>query len=107
LGQLRFAPPYIVIVEAKQEKFDEGWGQCLAAMVAAQRLNQPGKFVIYGAVATGLWWQFGRLNRSIFTQDPRPFGLNELDELCGAIRFMFEQVKGYDVPPAISVRDVA
>jgi hypothetical protein len=106
-GQLRFAPPYAVFVEAKQEEFDEGWGLCLAATVAAQRLNQPGKYVIYGAVTTGLFWQFGRLSGSTFTQDPRSFAIKDLDELCGAIRYVFEQVKGYDVPPAIPIRDVA
>jgi len=31
--------PLLAIVEAKREDFITGWGQCLAAMVAAQKLN--------------------------------------------------------------------
>jgi hypothetical protein len=99
MGQLRFTPPYAIIVEAKQEKFDEGWGQCLAGMLAAQRLNQPANQTIYGIVTTGLLWQFGSLQDRTFTQDPRSFALSDLDLLCGAVRFLFEQVKHYEIPP--------
>ncbi len=47
--------PLLAVVEAKQEDFVKGWGQCLAEMVAAQKLNagvtpQP---TIYGIVTTG------------------------------------------------------
>ncbi|MDJ0557047.1 MAG: hypothetical protein QNJ68_21910 [Microcoleaceae cyanobacterium MO_207.B10] len=30
LGRIIFCKPYFLVVEAKQDKFEEGWGQCLA-----------------------------------------------------------------------------
>jgi hypothetical protein len=40
LGTVVFDKPYFILVEAKKESaFDEGWGQCLAEMIAVQRLN--------------------------------------------------------------------
>lgn len=30
LGSIIFDKPYLLVVEAKQDKFDEGWGQCIA-----------------------------------------------------------------------------
>lgn len=62
-----FAPrsPYCIIMEAKREDFEHGWGQTLAAMRGAQIVNQKegSKNVpIYGTVTTGIDWQFGKLN---------------------------------------------
>src|SRR5438132_7389187 len=39
LGPLIFDLPYLLVVEAKKDDFTHGWGQCLAAMLAAQKLN--------------------------------------------------------------------
>lgn len=98
-GQLTFEAPYVVIVEAKKENFDEGWGQCLAAMVAARELNGHAELPVWGAVTTGHLWQFGTLEGSTFTQDAQLFALTELDRLCGALRYVFEQVKQYPLAP--------
>jgi hypothetical protein len=106
-GQILFAPPYVVIVEAKQEKFDEGWGQCLAAMVAAQRLNQQPNLAIYGIVTTGLVWEFGKLTGNVFEQDPQPFVLADLDRLCGAVRYVFEEISKYPAPPPLGMTQAA
>lgn len=42
-----------VLVEAKQDNFDAAWGQCLAEMIAAQRLNNLPDLVIYGITCNG------------------------------------------------------
>jgi hypothetical protein len=101
-GLLFCAPPYATIVEAKQEKFNEGWGQCLAAMVAAQRLNAQPDLAVYGIVTTGVVWEFGRLLGRVFLRDTQTFTLSDLDKLCGAVRYVFEQVSTYPAPPGIS-----
>jgi hypothetical protein len=106
-GQIRFAPPYAVIVEAKQEKLDEGWGQCLAAMVAAQRLNQHHDLAIYGMVTTGRLWEFGRLTAQTFLQDPQTFSLSDLPRLCGAVRYVFDEVSKYPAPPPLGIPQAA
>ncbi len=40
LGKRIFDQPYFVLIEAKQDDFDAGWGQCLAEMIAAKKLNE-------------------------------------------------------------------
>ncbi len=50
-----------MLVEAKQDNFEAGWAQCLAEMIAAQRLNETAQIIIYGIVSNGNLWQFGKL----------------------------------------------
>jgi hypothetical protein len=97
VGPFRLLPPFGAIVEAKQEKFGEGWGQCLAAMVAAQRLNKTPHLTVFGIVTTGLDWEFAKLTGSTFRQDPRVFPMSDLVQLCGAVRYVFEAISHYPV----------
>jgi len=61
------ALPPLCIIEAKPEKFDEGWAQALAEMVAA---SKQGLKVCYASVTTGDIWMFGQLeNGKYFTKD--------------------------------------
>jgi hypothetical protein len=106
-GQNRFAPPSALIVEAKQEKLDEGWGQCLAAMVAAQRLNQKKDLAIYGMVTTGRLWEFGRLRAQPFLQDPQTFSLSDLPRLCGAVCHVFDVGSHYPAPMPLGILQAA
>ena len=39
LGKTVLGRPIIVVVEAKRNDFIEGWGQCLAELIAVQRIN--------------------------------------------------------------------
>jgi hypothetical protein len=40
LGKTILGLPLVVVVEAKQNNFIEGWGQCLAELIAAQKMNK-------------------------------------------------------------------
>lgn len=91
LGKVVFDKPYFVLVEAKQDNFDAAWGQCLAEMVAAQRLNENADLIIYGITSNGSFWQFGNLNQAVFTKSNRPYTLYELDRLFAAINYIFKQ----------------
>ena len=91
LGKLVFDKPYLLLVEAKQDKFDEGWAQCLAEMVAAQRLNGKPEIIILGIVSNGKTWQFGKLEQQIFTQNITPYTIYELDKLFKAVNYVFQQ----------------
>jgi hypothetical protein len=97
-GYFLFERPFACIMQAKQEKFDEGWGQCLAAMVAAQRLNGP-DFTVFGAVTVGRVWEFARLEGPKVIFDPQGFALTDLDRLIGALRYVFEQVQRMPLLP--------
>ncbi|MFN6000754.1 MAG: hypothetical protein ACK471_05155, partial [Dolichospermum sp.] len=61
LSTIVFDKPYFLIVEAKQDKFEEGWSQCLAEMIAVQRINDDFVSDIFGIVSNGKIWQFGKL----------------------------------------------
>ncbi len=61
--------PLAMIMEAKRNDFDMGWGQCLAAMHAAQTLNGDPQRVLYGGVSDGFIWRFGKLKGQTFTRN--------------------------------------
>ncbi|WP_339459678.1 hypothetical protein, partial [Nodularia spumigena] len=69
LGKVVFDKPYFILVEAKQDNFEAGWAQCLAEMIAAQRLNEEYPIIIYGIVSNGVTWQFGNLDNDKFTKN--------------------------------------
>ncbi len=85
--------PYLLVVEAKRDDFIKGWAQCLAAMVAAQRLNTNPNQTIFGIVTNGKSWEFGKLLASEYTQHPGLFLLSELELLVGAIRQVLDECK--------------
>ena len=91
LGKVVFDKPYFLLVEAKQDDFEGGWAQCLAEMVAAQRLNDNPELVIYGITSNGTLWQFGKLEGTTFTKNPRPVGIYELDTLFATVNYIFRQ----------------
>lgn len=91
LGKVVFDQPYFILVEAKQDKFDQGWGQCLAEMIAAQRFNQDSELVIYGIVSNGRIWQFAKLAGDQFTKNKDFYTIQQLDELFAVVNYLFQQ----------------
>ena len=92
LGTVVFDKPYFILVEAKKESaFDEGWGQCLAEMIAVQRLNNEPEQTIFGIVSNGAMWQFGQLKLEMFTQNKVFYTIQELDRLFAAVNYVFQQ----------------
>lgn len=93
LGRIVFDRPYCLLVEAKQDNFQEGWGQCLAAMVAAWKLNHEaggeGLGEVFGIVSNGDRWEFGRLRDRQFTKNIRNYSLQDLELLLGALNDLF------------------
>ena len=92
LGTVVFDKPYFVVVEAKKESdFTEGWGQCLAEMVAVQKINNDPGQRIFGVVSNGAIWQFGQLISDEFTQNKRFYTIQDLDRLFAAVNYVFQQ----------------
>jgi hypothetical protein len=91
LGKVVFDKPYFILIEAKQDNFETGWAQCLAEMIAAQRLNGEYQIVIFGIVSNGDRWQFGKLEAEIFTRNSTYYTIQEIDKLFGAVNFIFQQ----------------
>ena len=90
LGRPVVGTPLIILVEAKKNDFEQGWGQCLAELVAAQKINDDLDFPVYGIVSDGTWWQFGRLVGTAFTQNRTSFGVDNLPILFGALDAVFK-----------------
>ena len=90
LGITVVGTPLIMMVEAKKNDFEQGWGQCLAEMVAAQKMNDNPDFPLYGIVTDGITWQFGRLVADAFTRNRTNFSLDNLPNLFGAVDSVFK-----------------
>jgi len=78
--------PIIVVVE--KSDIEAGFGQCVAEMIAAERINQlryqSQKKYIYGCVTTGELWQFLRLTESQLDINPQKIYLAEIEKILGA-----------------------
>ena len=92
-GKVIFARPYLVIIEAKKDNFTEGWGQCAAEMVAAQKINESPEQTLFGIVSNGKIWEFGKLILDRFIKNIKSYSISDLDELFGAINYVFEQCR--------------
>ena len=90
LGKLIVGTPLIILVEAKKNDFEQGWGQCLSELVAAQKINDDPDFPIYGIVTDGTLWEFGRLVSDTFTRNRTNFTLANLPVLVGAVNSVFK-----------------
>jgi hypothetical protein len=81
--------PYLLVVEAKRDDFDRAWGQCVAAMLAAQKLNATPDLPVYGITTNGKAWEFGVLKHNEFTQQQEPIAVANLDSLRQALHAIF------------------
>lgn len=91
LGKIVFERPFLLLVEAKQDDFDAAWGQCLAEMVAAQRLNGSEQIPVFGIASNGGVWQFGRLVERRFDLNQFFYTIQDLDSLFSAVNFVFQE----------------
>lgn len=92
LGKTVFRKPLLLIMEAKKNDFDAGWVQGLAAMMAAQKMNEL-PVTIYGIVTDGKIWHFGKVERDCFTFNERFYTLDNVQELLGALDFVYTQLQ--------------
>ena len=86
--------PVIIVVEAKNDKLESGFGQCVAEMVAAQRFNaQKANDIprVYGVITTGLDWLFLRLERQQLQIDLVPYQIARCDKILGILASMVSQ----------------
>ncbi|WP_293017476.1 MULTISPECIES: hypothetical protein [unclassified Moorena] len=110
LGKTVLEKPLVIIVEANKNDFQQGWGQCLAELVASKKilgalsvgeLNSPRvapqdvQRPVYGIVNDGNLWQFGRLQRDIFTQNIDNFTIDKLSGLYGALDYLILLTENY------------
>lgn len=92
LGKTVLERPLVLIAEAKKNDFEQGWGQCLAELVAAQRINGTPERPIYGIVTDGKLWECGFLQDSLFTKNSVSFTVDDLPRLFGVLHMVFDLV---------------
>ena len=93
LGMTVVGTPLVVLVEAKKNDFEQGWGQCLAELVAAQKINDDSDFPVYGIVTDGKLWEFGQLVGDTFIQNRTNFTIDNLPILFGAMNSVFKAIR--------------
>jgi hypothetical protein len=89
--QLIIEAPVIVLAEAKKSDLNDGLGQCVAEMVAAQRFNETQAnsiSTLYGAVSSGTTWRFLKLEGKTVTIDLTDYPLPPVDGILGALVWM-------------------
>ena len=95
--QPRIVAPVAVVVEAKRDDIESGYGQCIAGMVGAQRFNRrQGNDIdaVYGASTTGVSWRFLRLSGSVVTLDLTEYTISQIDRLLGILTFIVGPAPG-------------
>lgn len=95
LGKTILGLPIIIIVEAKQNNFTEGWGQCLAELLASQKLNDTLQMPVYGIVTDGEMWSFGKLIEDLFVKHDDAIAIGNLRQIFGAIDSMIQASTHY------------
>ncbi len=85
--------PLAVVVQTRKDDFELGWAQCLAALVAAQKIHGEPAPVLFGCVSSGKAWEFGKLEGQDFTRDLRTFVLGNLPALFAALNDVFARAK--------------
>jgi hypothetical protein len=90
LGKNVLGRPLVLVAEAKQNDFTKGWGQCLAELVAAQKLNNNAQQTVYGIVTDAEVWHFGKLEGKVFTRNQTRMKIDELENVFGALYAMME-----------------
>jgi hypothetical protein len=88
LGKTVLENPLILVAEAKKNDFEQGWAQCLAELIAAQKINADATRVVFGIVTDGKIWEFAKLEDRIFTKHVQSFTVDDLPILFGALHFV-------------------
>lgn len=92
--QLIIEAPVVIVAEAKKADLNEGLGQCVAEMVAAQRFNEAQNnaiSTIYGCVSSGTAWRFLKLNGKTVTIDLTDYPLPPVEPILGFLVWMLQQ----------------
>lgn len=85
--------PFLCIVEAKKDNFEQGLAQCLPEMKACQYNNQElgQNFDVYGIVTNGDGWKFYKLNLEGLVYASQLYTIANLSQLFGILTLILQQ----------------
>ncbi len=83
--------PFVCVLEAKKDDFEQGTAQCLVEMQACQYMNHAIERTIdvYGVVTNGEGWKFYRLDKKGEVHETLLYGIAEMSGLLGIVRTFF------------------
>ncbi|WP_416668413.1 hypothetical protein [Egbenema bharatensis] len=83
--------PFLCIMEAKKDDFEQGLAQCLVEMAACQWSNQQiGRAIdIFGIVTNGEGWKFYRLDLAGTVQETNLYSIQTIGVVLGLLRVIF------------------
>jgi len=90
-GFKKLHKPLLLTVEAKNEKFEEGWLQALLQSVVCRKINGTDEIPILSIVTTGDVWQFGKLETTTFIRHPLPASVQDTEQLLGILDVLFSE----------------
>jgi hypothetical protein len=91
----RLVAPIMVVVEAKRDNIENGFGQCIAGMVGAQRFNKRAgrpPSPVCGVITTGMSWRMLRLDGTTVTHNSREHTIEPIEQLLGQLVALLETV---------------
>lgn len=89
--------PFVCIIEAKKDDFEQGLAQCLVEMQACQWQNhQLGQdLTVFGVVTNGQGWQFYYLSTEGKVYETLLYAMSELENILGILHHIFEICQNY------------
>jgi hypothetical protein len=80
--------PFVCVIEAKKDDFEQGAAQCLVEMQACQWSNRDSAkpMTIYGIVTNGEGWKFYQLSPSGEVSESLLYGIGEMPIVLGILR---------------------
>lgn len=83
--------PFLCIVEAKKDNFEQGLAQCLVEMKACQEQNRAhGQATdVFGIVTNGEGWRFYQLQPNNQVQETALYSTKDPELLLGVLRSLF------------------
>jgi hypothetical protein len=87
-----FEAPFLCVIEAKKDDFEQGLAQCLMEMQACQWSNQNiGRAIdVFGIVTNGGTWQFYQLAQSGAVYETLPYAVSDLEAILGQLHHLFQ-----------------
>lgn len=88
-----FEAPFLCVIEAKKDDFEQGLAQCLVEMQACQWSNQSidRAIDIFGVVTNGRTWQFYNLALDNAVYETLPYSVSDLEGILGQLHYLFQQ----------------
>lgn len=85
--------PYLCIVEAKKDDFEQGLAQCLVEMQACSWQNRQLEqdIDVFGVVTNGDGWRFYKLTSNGEVYETLLYGIAHLDDILGLLRYIFQR----------------